>query len=1431
MIIRPKTKRRLLILLAGLIVFGIGITWLYAYRMRIADNRLQLDKRMGMEAYRAGNFQTAADKLGEYIDHEQKRESGQLDPEALLAYANARAKTPTKNGDYIGPAIRALQAYCALVPENTHERDHLVEMEEPYSVYSADALARANDLLRIDPNDLVALKAIAEINVSQHKFQEAAAAADRCSELAPTDLDMQQLNFRIMKELGRPASDMQRHADALRAKYPLDPRFLIVKAWAYQFGQNPSQSTQQQQDDFTAYKNLILQAACQEPPTSEFAKITIGLLDRLGQFSAAQDLLARAASRFNDPQLTLQMVLRRWETHQYDQVVSSLKNLDAAAPGVDPQLIALKALALYGLNDNKSADALVDQLAARGPDDRVATAWATTLKAQFASPALDLKTRLARYQEAAALQPGNGYIDFLLGDVYAQMDETDLALRAWRQSCSEMPAWPEPHVRLALLLVDLGQGATDEAARAAEDATLAGAGANGSVDLRAATANIKVSFARLATNPDPAAASSLLDEVKQLQTQVPNEPQTLPIYVALLLQTGQRAAAIDVINAACENIGAGGEDALMSLVKISRSAKLGLEDKLYAVLNQKSEMTPRLAYARAVESLSAGHAADGLRLLIDSQKKDKDSTDPTIWERAICQYREASQDPGATAAWEKLGNAHPKDAAVQNSILTVGQSVWSDRPFIKTTIDRLKALTGDQAIGWKTAYSRWLLSGNGGEHDASEAVVLLTDVISSNPEDYLPHVLLATAYDRLKNVSGGLQEWRKAAELEPQSAQAQFNLLKALAAAGKKQDAMVVFDQLSRIGHLPPDMALAAATLAAAEANFQRAESMLLAYPKCTNQVLHDATLAKVYRLENRTKEAAAIYANLAHADRIDADTIRDAADFFGASDQMPQARRVLDRLSELSLPPGQRELILAGFEEAHGTVDAAAKLYQDAVKASPSNPTTSIAQIEFLVRQRNWSEAQTDLTAALAKWPDDDSLKSLQTATAALAPYPRADELGSLIDAISANPQNPAARDTIPVATNPASTTAQIETLLEKYPNFQPLYDLATRQLTAAGQTADAAAMASREMGQFPQSIDAARSAAEINAAAGNWNGALIAARQWRQRAVENPQAADVFIAQADLFVDRPQDAMDCLTPYLSDAKAQPDDNEAVLTTYAQALIRTGRESDAAAMLKPMAKDSAKWRLVWLVMAPVAYSDGAASARWIDQVRPWIDPNSVDEHTGLAKVYLSCADGQNDPQDFALAAQALQPFLSTGKLGAPQWLVYAAATVGDGNTTAAEDAYRQVLKLDPKNAIAENNLADLLRHKGDAASLREGQKLVVQAITEHPNDPNSVAFFDTLARILLKQGRISDAIAAFERGYSVDPRNLDILIGLTAAYASNHQIDAAVRYLSRVDNVVLPTTHLSGDLQAELDSARKTIRQSESRSSISGTDFSPAAK
>ena len=153
------------------------------------------------------------------------------------------------------------------------------------------------------------------------------------------------------------------------------------------------------------------------------------------------------------------------------------------------------------------------------------------------------------------------------------------------------------------------------------------------------------------------------------------------------------------------------------------------------------------------------------------------------------------------------------------------------------------------------------------------------------------------------------------------------------------------------------------------------------------------------------------------------------------------------------------------------------------------------------------------------------------------------------------------------------------------------------------------------------------------------------------------------------------------------------------------------------------------------------------------------------------------------------------------------------------------------MLATTPDDAIAQNNLADLLRQTGDASALKEAEDLISKAITNHGNDPAAYDYYDTLARVLLKEGKADDAIGAFQKGNQINPKDLDLLIGLASTCATTNHTDAAIRYLSQIDTLLPQGAHLSPELQAELQSARQVIHKGDARGSVTGADYSPSGK
>ena len=76
-----------------------------------------------------------------------------------------------------------------------------------------------------------------------------------------------------------------------------------------------------------------------------------------------------------------------------------------------------------------------------------------------------------------------------------------------------------------------------------------------------------------------------------------------------------------------------------------------------------------------------------------------------------------------------------------------------------------------------------------------------------------------------------------------------------------------------------------------------------------------------------------------------------------------------------------------------------------------------------------------------------------------------------------------------------------------------------------------------------------------------------------------------------------------------------------------------------------------------------------------------------------------------------------------------------------------AAAAYRRAVEIEPNNADALNNLAWAYHELG--ANLDEAVTLCHRAVDLHPS--HQAYYLDTLGSVLLKQGKPTEAVAAFE--------------------------------------------------------------------------------
>ena len=175
--------------------------------------------------------------------------------------------------------------------------------------------------------------------------------------------------------------------------------------------------------------------------------------------------------------------------------------------------------------------------------------------------------------------------------------------------------------------------------------------------------------------------------------------------------------------------------------------------------------------------------------------------------------------------------------------------------------------------------------------------------------------------------------------------------------------------------------------------------------------------------------------------------------------------------------------------------------------------------------------------------------------------------------------------------------------------------------------------------------------------------------------------------------------------------------------------------------------------------------------------------PQLKEDPQAQADLYLRIGETYRRKGDYQSAignlkqAQAMQPDSVTvaGTL--------AMTLEADGQRSAAEERYRGVLKLDPNNAVAMNNLAYLLSENG--GDLDEAMSLALQA---RKSQPDMTEISDTVGWIYLKKGSPDQAIAAFDTVVQKEPARAEYHYHLAMAlvqkgdrFAARQQLKAAL--------------------------------------------------
>lgn len=1379
-----RRKRILLIVGAIALVAGLG-GGAYALRQRQRDREAELGRDAGRAAFAAGNYPAALDGMGLYLGRLGANGATAAD---YLLVARARRRIPLPNDKHLISAIRSVQRAIELEPSNTEAKAELLSLFMETGM-NTEALDLVDLMIAAAPGDVALLRTKCDLLEGHRQFAKALAVSKQINQTAPDDFEGFARTMRLLVASRSSLGEVDTWLASVVAAHPGDGRFDLLRASV----------CARRLDEANA--KICLDRAMAAGLTSKdvsFVRLLVVELDSANRFADSLRVL-EAADVARDPVLSRELVRRLWYAGRLQDVAARTQRISAGEIRTDPEMLALHALALISTGRPADAEPFRKELSARG--DPVGAAWTAFVASLAGDPATGSAAALAAAVEAV---PDSAFLRQALGDAYASIGETDLALEAWTAAGARSGAWALPLRRIADMLIATGR---EHLAPAMARAALA----RSPNDLAVVTTYIRANSA-VSGDLDAKQVAALIDAVTAIEAAAPDQAdKTLPVYVDLLVRVDKKAAETRlaaVLTAAPPP----SEQTLMRLAAIAARSGIPLESQLLETSEKAHGVTPQLAFAMALSRARAGGASAGLRVIDEMRGRAAETTTSLDWDLVRASVLDAFRAPEAGAAWTKLADAQPDALSAQLGALA-SQSVWNDRESVARIIDRVRKLTGEQAITWRIARSRWLLGGpEASEAEIAEAAQILSDVTKAAPRSVSARLLLAQAFEKLRNLAGAEEQLRIAAELGPDNIWLALEVARLAQRQGRPEVARRQLDRVIDSPDLAPEQVERAAYLLSVQGDPRRSADLLEPL-MAHSQVRRDAVLllAQLYSKLGETDRAIALCERLAGTP--DPEVIGLSADLSAKIGKPAEAEAMLARLDGIELTPGDRELTRARYAASWGPPGAAKEWFEKATLAAPDRADAWTARLSHAIA--------TGDAAALGSVLDDPkaarvdavrfmagirplasaAIRDERLRTLLLATIDDEANRPSLVEAIRLISADPAEGG------DPIATARAVRTLADSRVRVLALQLVAADLCAETGELNLACDIAKRAMSEFPNSSSAARQSAEMLARSGRWDEALTAAGQWRARAAHRDLAADVFIADTMLRSGHPANAASELEPHVRAALARPEENEALILTWAVALVRSGRVARVTDALSDLSRKSSRWRIVAARVPADRLGDGKSASEWIRACASTIPPDDVPANIQLARAWGSAWETYREPQCMEQAQRVIDRITSRPDAPAEAFLVAGTLAQMRDDAAAARRDYLAALQRDPGFSAARNNLAVVLADSGDwKAAVEEATK----ATKAEPGNANCL---DTLAYAFRKGGEFERASTSLEQAIHLEPRNPAWLVSLAETQAESGNADGLRRTLAKVDDLASSGPGLPDALRRRLDRVRTKPR------------------
>ena len=1011
------------------------------------------------------------------------------------------------------------------------------------------------------------------------------------------------------------------------------------------------------------------------------------------------------------------------------------------------------------------------------------------LSGSFGDDATDSAARIRRLREALSLQPDHLWAHAWLAEVYRRVGENELATRHSREAVAVEPGWLPPRLALAELLRQSGdhEASLEQARRAWMLAP-----PSSPVAARA----FVISASRLPDVIDADTRQRLLPLSEQLLGSLGSDPELTAARARLLHTHEGTQAAARFVRSQLPNADA---SVLRELLAVDRALDLGLRSEVAQTL------ADRASDADGDGDGDADAEADALRrIVIDPQNPELAAEaiadlleqapyreDPAWWAR-YARALDAAEDPRAIDAWRRAVAFDEEDPRVLRAALD-SASVLAEPDWYRQLTGRLRAMTGDDAVGWKVAEASYLLAHDPGSTAASRARKLLQEVVELAPHRSEALLLLAEANRQL-----GHRDDQRAAlerafqELGGASAEPGLRLVDLYHAAGETDRADAVLDRLTEAGRYSTAEVRRIARKLLASARLRDALQLLddhaTAEPESARSLL--PMRADLHLALGRTDRAVELYEDA--LDDAEPETLRAAVRFFARLGEIQRARGLLDRLSKID--PTNALKMRVEFASRWGEAGELERMLDTALEREPEAAWVHRAMLQYRWQRDEVDAVAAALERAREEVPGDASFAAMEQALPLVRSF--ADHasmrilFGGMLDAgRESESLLEAMRVLAAVQRGEAEPEAAASELasLAAAARVEPLTAVAAGMLADTGRTRAAAELASSRM-RAVGSPRLAEIAARAWMALGDPASALPAAFAWHQRDPNNPRAT-AMIVRASAALDKRQDRLITrLAATLDELVSQPDPALADIREVSLAMLSAGRDSSLRTALEPRLEDGAAWRRLWLQLALEAMDTAASRS----DATPWIDPlldhgklSDPDEVAALCDGLRRLGERIEGANFAATRRDLARKALERAPQHARLLLHLALALEQLGETERAADAYQRVLESDPDDVVSMNNLAVLLSELG--RDLDHALSLVDRAISRYPE---LSALHDTRGQVLAAMGRAGDATQAYETAVSLQPESLKWRVHLARHLASTQKWQRTREVLNEIESL-----------------------------------------